>query len=487
MSKVLLGIDLGTTNTVCCRLDNTLEFVKFKGKDLLPSVLYYRDGKIMVGDSARKKAITYPENVITSSKTYMGDDSKIWEIQDRKFTPTEVAENILKEVVKEAKKTYGADECAAVITVPAYFISKQYRETEKAAEAAGLEVIEILPEPMAASIAYGIDAEENQKIFVIDLGGGTFDVSLLRIEGNEFNTINVDGDRRLGGDDFDKVLIELCLRQIRRDTGINLSSFEKSGLDHKLYQQIMRKLQFECEKAKVELSAMESTEIIIPSLIPKDNGAVNFRLEITRDEFVDRAEELLDRIESIIKKCLNDADYTVEDIDKVILVGGSSNILAVRNMVQRIFKQQPYADKDLSKLVAIGAAIKATGDKTLIKDKEIIVKNILSHALGIEVINDRFSIILPAGTEYPCKLSDNYTTVNDYQSSILVKIYEGEDTEDISNDFFYDEYSHDGIEYAQAGIPQIEITFDFDKNRVLHVSSRDLKTGTVYNKDVKVR
>lgn len=487
MSKVLLGIDLGTTNTVCCRFDSTLDFVKFKGKDLLPSVLYYRDGKIMVGDSARKKAITYPENVIASSKTYMGDDDKVWEIQDCKFTPTEVAENILKEVVKEAKKSYGADECAAVITVPAYFTSKQYRETERAAEAAGLEVIEILPEPMAASIAYGMDAEENQKIFVIDLGGGTFDVSILSIEGNEFKTINVDGDRRLGGDDFDKAMLELCLRQIRRDTGINLSSLDKSGLDSKLYQQIMRKLQFECEKAKVELSAMEETEIIIPSLIPKDNGAVNFRLEITRSEFDDRSEELLDRIKSIIKRCLKDANCTVDDIDKVILVGGSSNILAVREMVREIFRQQPYANKDLSKLVAVGAAIKATGDKTLIKDKVIVVKNILSHAFGVRLVNDRFSIILPKGTEYPCRLSDTYTTASDYQDSVSVEIYEGEDTEDISNDFFYDKYLHKGIEYARAGEPQIEITFDFDKNRVLHVSSRDLKTGTAYNKDVKVR
>ena len=188
----------------------------------------------------------------------------------------------MKEVVKEAKKVYSADECAAVITVPAYFTSKQYRETERAAEAAGLEVIEILPEPMAASIAYGMDENENQKIFVIDLGGGTFDVSILSIEGNEFKTINVDGDRKLGGDDFDQVLVELCLRQIRRDTGMNLSSAEKSGLDEKLYQQIMRKLQFECEKAKVELSAMEETEIIIPSLIPRDNGAINFQLKIIK-------------------------------------------------------------------------------------------------------------------------------------------------------------------------------------------------------------
>ena len=422
-----------------------------------------------------------------SSKTNMGDDDKTWRIQDKTFIPTEVAENILKEVVKEAKKMFGADECAAVITVPAYFTSKQYRETEKAAEAAGLEVIEILPEPMAASIAYGFDENKNEKIFVIDLGGGTFDVSILNIDENEFKTVNVDGDRKLGGDDFDQILVEICLRQLRRDTGINLSSLEKSGLDNKQYQQIMRKLKFECEKAKIELSAMEETEIIIPSLVARDNGTVNFQLKITRDEFVNRSEELLDKIESIIKRCLNNANCSESEIDKVILVGGSSNILAVKNLVRKIFNQDPYADKDFSKLVATGAAIKATGDKTLIKDKSIKITNILAHSFGIRVVNDRFSIILPKGTEYPCELSDTFTTVNDYQSVMSIKIYEGEDTEDISNDFYYDEYDHEGIEKNLAGIPQIEVTFNFDKNRVLHVSSKDLKTGTKGKKDVKVR
>lgn len=488
MEKVLLGIDLGTTNTVCCRFENTLDFVKFRGKDLLPSVLFYRDGKVIVGDTARKKAVTYPENVIMSSKTFMGEDEKIWQIQDRQFTPTEVAENVLREVAKEAKKAYGADECAAVITVPAYFTSKQYRETQKAAEAAGIEVIELLPEPMAASIAYGIDENKNQKIFVIDLGGGTFDVSILEIDGNKFNTVNVDGDRRLGGDDFDKILVEMCLRQLRRDRGINLASSEKSGLDNATYSQVMRKLQFECEKAKIELSAMEETDIIIPSLIPRDNGAINFQLHVTRDEFVDRSEELLERIESIIRRCLDDANhYPVGSIDKVILVGGSSNIPAMRELVWKIFGQNPYSDKDLSKLVAIGAAIKATGDKTLIKNKVIKVSNILSHSFGIAIVNDRFSIILPKGTEYPCTKSDIYTTVSDFQSSVNIKIYEGEDTEAIDNNYYYDEYEHSGIEKNRKGIPKIEVTFYFDKNRVLHVDSKDLKTGSKGNKDVKVR
>ena len=487
MQKVLLGIDLGTTNTVCCRFDNTLEFLKFRGKELLPSILYYKDGKITVGDAARKKAITYPNNVIVSSKTYMGDDSKKWKLQDQAFTPTDVAKNILLEVVKEAKKAYGADECAAVITVPAYFTSKQYRETERAAEAAGIEVIEILPEPVAAAIAYGIDENDSQDIFVIDLGGGTFDVSILSINGNEFKTVGVDGDRKLGGDDFDKVLVDMCVKKLRKEHGINLASQNKSGLDENTYQQVLRKLQFECEKAKVELSAMEQTDIIIPSLIPQENSAINFQMHITKDEFEERCDELLDRVEEIIKRCLKDADYVPEEIDKVILVGGSSNILSVRELVKKIFGTNPYSDKDLSKLVAIGAAIKATGDKTLIKDRVIHVTNILSHSFGVELVNNKYSIIIPKGTEYPCKRSQIYTTARDYQECVSVRIYEGEDTENVKNDYYYDEYDHTDIEKNLVGIPQIEVTFEFDKNRVLHVSSKDLKTNSSGRKSVKIK
>ena len=487
MENVKLGIDLGTTNTVCCRLDNTLEFLKFRGKELFSSVLYYRDGKVMVGDAARKKAITYPENVIMSSKTYMGEDDKVWEIQDQKFSPTDVAQHVLAEVVKEAKKTFGAQNCAAVITVPAYFTSKQYRETERAAQAAGLEVIEILPEPVAAAIAYGMEENDSQDIFVIDLGGGTFDVSILHIDGNEFRTVGVDGDRKLGGDDFDQILVNLCLKKLRKEHGINLSTLEKSGLDSMVYQQALRNLKFECEKAKVELSALEETDIIVPSLIPQENTSLNFHMHITRQEFDDKCDDLLEHIEEVIYRCLKDTDCSADDIDKVILVGGSSNILSVKALVQNIFGKAPYADKDLSKLVATGAAIKAIGDKMLMKDKVIHVTNILSHSFGIEIVGDRYSIIIPKGTEYPCERSHVYTTTHDFQESVSIKIYEGEDEENIHNDYYYDEYDHDNIERDLAGKPQINVTFEFDKNRVLHVTSEDLVTKSSGSKKVKVR
>ncbi|WP_455544087.1 Hsp70 family protein [Intestinibacter sp.] len=486
MDKILVGIDLGTTNTVCCRFDNTLEFIKFRGKELLPSVLYYKDAKVTIGEPARKKAITYPQNVIISSKTYIGEN-KTWEIQDEKFTPIDVAKNILGEVVKQIKKTYGDVDCAAVITVPAYFTSKQYRETEKAAIAAGLEVIEILPEPVAAAIAYGVDEVENQNIFVIDLGGGTFDVSILNIDGNEFKTVGVDGDRKLGGDDFDKVLVELCLKKLRREEGINLSSFEKSGLDSLEYEQVIKKLFFECEKAKVELSSMEETDIIIPSLISNNGDSINFHLHVTRKDFVENSEELLDRIEYTIKKCLSESNYSVDQIDKVILVGGSSNILSVRQLVENIFGSNPYSDKDLSKLVAVGAAIKATGDKTLIKDKKIQVTNILSHSFGIRVVDNKFSIIIPKGTKYPCEMESIYTTTRDYQEMISISIYEGEDEDNIANNYYYDKYQHKDIERNLSGIPEVKVTFSFDKNKILHVSSIDMKTQSLAGKDIKVR
>jgi len=489
MDKLRIGIDLGTTNTVCCRFDNSLEFVKFRGKDLLPSVLFYRDGKTIVGESAKKKAITYPNNSISSAKTFMGADSKKWTIEDRSFTPTEVAAEVLKEVAKEVYKTYNVEECAAVITVPAYFTSKQYMETEKAAQAAGIEVLHILPEPAAAAIAYGIDENTDQNIFIIDLGGGTFDVSILKIDENEFTEIGTDGDRCLGGDDFDKQLVEMCLKQIRVENGINLASEEKSGLDSTLYAQVMKKLQSECEKAKVELSATEETDIVIPSLIPQNSSSINFSMHLTRADFEEKCEELLERIEDIIERCLDDADYDVDDIDKVILVGGSSNIPAVKDLVVRIFNKTPYADKDLSKLVAIGAAIKAVDDKVLIKNKQIKVNNILSHSFGVAVADDdaEYSIIIPKGTKYPCEETKNYTTVSDYQKIITVKVYEGEDIKNIENDFYYDEYEHDDIEQAPKGVPSIQITFSFDKNRVLHVKSKDSKGTREIGKAVKVK
>ncbi len=487
MDKLRVGIDLGTTNTVCCHFDNSLNFIKFHGKELLPSVLFYRDGKTIVGGSAKKKAITYPNNSISSAKTFMGDDDKKWTIEDKSFTPTEVATEVLKEVAKEVYKTYNVEECAAVITVPAYFTSKQYMETEKAAQAAGIEVIQILPEPAAAAIAYGIDENNDQNIFIIDLGGGTFDVSILKIEENEFTEIATDGDRCLGGDDFDKQLVEMCLKQIRVEHGINLASEGKSGLDPTLYAQVMKKLQAECEKAKVELSATEETDIVIPSLIPQNGSSINLSMHITRSDFEEQCEELLERIEEIIERCLDDANYDAEDIDKVILVGGSSNIPAVKALVVRVFDKNPYADRDLSKLVAIGAAIKAVDDKVLIKNKQIKVNNILSHSFGIQVRDSEYSIIIPKGTQYPCENTETYTTLSDYQESIRVKIYEGEDEDNIENDFYYDEYLHEGIERAPKGVPEVEITFSFDKNRVLHVESIDTKTKTKYNKDVSVK
>ena len=481
MEELILGIDLGTTNTVCYSFKNSLEVLKFRGKELLPSVLYYKDGKLVVGSNAKKKATQYPKNVIMSSKTFIGDDKKVWSIQDEEFTPTDVAKHILYEVVREAKKKDNVDKCKAVITVPEYFTSRQYKETREAAESAGIEVIELLSEPIAASIAYSMNEEKNKNIFVIDVGGGTFDVSILKIENNKFTTLSTGGNRKLGGDNFDQVIVNECMKKIRKENGINLSSLEKSGLDEIIYYQVMTKLLFECEKAKIELSSLEETDIIIPSLIPVNGDSINFNIHITRDEFDEKSENLLDEIELTIRTCLYEAKYEAEDIDKVIMVGGSSNIVAVNDVVKDIFNKNTYSDKDFSKLVAKGAAIKAAIESgyasTFVRDGEApIIQDILSSSFGIALANKKYSIILEKGTEYPCESSRIYTTIKDFQECVKVQIYEGEDTENLENDNYYGSYEHRNIERALEGEPSIKVTFSFDKNKILNVSSVDLNT-----------
>lgn len=487
MEKLQVGIDLGTSNTVCCIFQNSLEVIQFRGKDLLPSVIYYSAGKVVVGQQARRRMATHSEKVISSAKTYLGDRDKTWTIEDRTFTPCEVSEEVLREVYKTIKKSHSCDEIEAVITVPAYFTSRQYEETETAAKNAGFQVIQLLPEPVAAAIAYGIDEQKKQKIFVIDLGGGTFDVSVLKVNDNVFTTIGVDGDRKLGGDDFNQAIVELCKKELKEKYEIDLSTEEESTLGKEEYGQAIQKLQVEAEKAKIELSVVESTSIIIPSLLQKDEQTIDFGMEITREQFKGASIGLMERIRTITTRCLEDSKETIEDIDKVILVGGSAHIPFVSDMVKEIFKKNPYADKDLSKLVATGAAIVATGDKALIRDKKIEFTAILSHSLGTGIVDDKMSIILPKNMAYPCKQSMYYTTVYDNQESMEITVYEGEDTENVHNNLLYDEFELCGIERNKKGIPEIEITFEFDKNRILHVTAKDMKTNAMIAQQVKIK
>jgi len=463
-----IGIDLGTTNSVAAYMHNgKIDYIRFRNKESIPSIMLYQDGKTIVGDKALRKSMLYPENFIKSSKTFMGDTTKSWRVEDKEFTPTDVAREILLEIKSATKKEFGdTEKIETVITVPAYFTSSQIDETKKAAEDAGYVVKRIITEPVAAALAYGFEDNLNQKIFIIDIGGGTFDTAILEVKNQQFNTLAIGGDNHLGGDNFDTVIYEMFLKHIRIDEGVNLSSFEKSDLDESDYRKAVHMLRNKAEETKIELSEQEEVNISIANLF----GKYNFEMTLTRQEFESAASNILDKIRSEIKKTLSDSGIDTKKIDKVVLVGGSSRIPAIRDYVVEIFGVTPYADKPLDKLVAMGAAIAVT------EENSVQIRDILSHTLGTEIIGDRFSPIIPKNTRYPVSMSETYTTVRDFQESVWVSVYEGEG-ENVNNNTYYGGFALDGIEKARKGVPTIKVTFSFDENRILQVSAKDLNTN----------
>ncbi|PTB30970.1 Hsp70 family protein [Photobacterium phosphoreum] len=480
--RLEIGIDLGTTNTVVSFLKNgALEQLRFRNKDNLPSTMLFVDHKVTIGDIAKRKSALYPNNYIKSSKTFMGDTSKSWEIEGKIFTPTNVATEILKEINKNIKKTDPSiSEVRAVITVPAYFTSTQIDETKKAGEAAGFIIERIITEPVAAAIAYGIDDQVDQTLFIIDIGGGTFDTSILEVKGSNFNTLAIDGDSKLGGDDFDNHILEAILKFIRKDQGVNLSSYDKSDLDEDEYRKAYQALINKAEDVKIELSEFESVSIEIANLF----SGYNLSMSMTRDEFEQISSISIEKIKRTIQKTMTDNDFSPEDIDKVVLVGGSSKIPVVREFVTELFNTQPYSDKPLDKLVAMGAAIIAHQSDTV--QSKIEINDIISHSLGIEIVDDRFSPILAKNSKYPVSKSEMYTTVSDFQQHLDVNVFEGEDENDVTKNSFYGGFTLSDIEQAYAGSPQIEVTFEFDINRILKVTARDLNTNSKHSEVIDI-
>ena len=487
-----IGIDLGTTNSVACTMkDGRFAFLDFRRTDLLPSVLLYQGGKMTVGNAAKRKREAYPKNYISSSKTHMGEREALWTIEDRSFTPTDVAAEVLSEIYRAAKKFFANDEpIEAVITTPAYFNPLQNAATQDAGEKAGFLIKQILAEPIAAALAYAMDdCHPGEKIFVVDLGGGTFDVTLLKVvSGNEFEVVWKDGDNHLGGDDFDAAILELMYREIRISTGVDLSEPEGSGLPSDDYAKAVQKLRAEAERCKCKLSEAEATEASVPSLFPYRDGRYNFSLEITRQEFLDEASLAVNKVKNTVRHFF-DADgieATKDDVDRVILVGGSARMPFVHEFVTSFFRKEPYADKDLAKLVAMGAALKADDNDT------IILRDRLTNSMGIELVNDRYAILLPKGTPYPCDNADApdderiFTTVRDYQERIDIEVYVGENKENVKKNLHYGGFPLEGIERAPEGVPQIEVIFSFDQSQILHVHARDLKTGASGSKELKI-
>ncbi len=470
-----IGIDLGTTNSVACTIRHgKYKFLQFYGEDLLKSVILYRDGKITVGKAAKRQAVLYPENFISSSKTYMGS-SQTWNIDGRRFTPTDVAAEILKEIYKAAQNFFdNAEKIEAVITVPEQFSAKQREETKKAGERAGFIVKKILTEPVAAAVAYAFEnPKPNEKIYVADLGGGTFDVALLESRGgNSYRTLIQDGNRKLGGNDFDKAIVNLMMREVRITVGVNLSALANSGLSAAEYNSTLQKLYTEAEKVKIALSTSESEQVDIVNLFPYQDDFYNLQMTITRQDFLDKAAILVNEIRHIIKNSFKGKNFSAANVDRVILVGGSSNMPCVQDYVEKFFNKQPYADMDPSKLVAMGAAILADGES----GKGIQQHDIISHSLGIRIKNDRMRIMLPQNTEYPCKYKHIFKTSSDNQESVPIDICEGEDTENFYNNIQIGGFKLEGIAIARRG-KEIEVSFSLDENGILHVRAKDPTFG----------
>jgi molecular chaperone DnaK len=473
---VKIGIDLGTTNSVASLFENgNFTYAKFKRSETLSSTLLYQDGKVVVGDMAKRKSAIYAENYIKSSKTFMGDMKKSWSIEDREFSPTDVATEILSEIKRNIEKSFGSGEVEAVITVPAYFKSSQIDETKRAGENAGFKVKQIITEPVAAAVAYGFESGVEEKLFIVDIGGGTFDTSILKVSSGRFQTLAIDGDSKLGGDNFDDHIVEAIFKHIRKEMGVNLSSFDKSGLGESEYRKAYQTVLNIAEETKIALSESESSDIDIPNLF----SGYSLSMKLSRDEFESISKTSLQKIEMIIKRTLSDNSFSPKDIDRVVLVGGSSRIPAVGEFVSNLFGQKPYSDKPLDKLVAMGAALTANSGES------IQIVDIISHSLGIEIVDGEFSPILNKNQQYPIAFTKRYTTVSNYQQSIDIEIFEGEDS-DVDMNSYYGGFSLSNIEDAPAGVPQIDVTFEFDQNRILHVTAEDIGTGSKRKEEVDI-
>ena len=372
MSEIFIGIDLGTTNTLACYLKNGKpELIRFSGKTLLPSVIYVgEDGNIIVGKNAKKRGVFDPLNVIRSSKTYMADAKKTWTVGGKTFNPTEVATEILKEVKQTTlKKLHCPPDTTvnAVITVPAYFNGNQKDETKKAGVTAGLNVLQIITEPMAAAVAAVRDLGLNEKIFVTDLGGGTFDISVLEADqaNSVYRALDLDGDRKLGGDDFDKLIYDYFISIIQDDLGLDLSTQKNSGLDYNEYYSMTGRVLDEAEKAKIDLSESTTCDVSILNLFHYNGKNYDFNIEFTREEFDDICKPIFDKITSRIKKFIDSSDkFKVSEISTIILAGGGCYIPGVREEVEKIFgKKVVDTQFDLSALKVIGACYVAESFK----------------------------------------------------------------------------------------------------------------------------
>lgn len=485
MDTVTIGIDLGTTNTLACYMKKGKPtLIRFDGESMLASLLYVdKDGNYIIGAKAGVAGVSDPDHLIRSSKTFMGDADKKWEYRGKTLTPTDVAAEILstvKAAVLKRLKKENDTVVKAVITVPAYFSGKQKSETRKAGERAGIEVLRIISEPMAAAVAAGRSKDLNGKILVVDLGGGTFDLCILEAE--NYRAIATDGDHHLGGDDFDRLLYQYFLERLGENTGLEFSSREASGLSVGDYGSLRGRLISEVEKTKKALSESTEKEVSITNLFPYKGGSYTFDIIVDRDQFDEICEGIYKKITTRLENFLKEQPFSRDEIDSVILAGGSCYIPRIRTDVEKIVHRQADTELDLEKLVVIGACIIAEYEAGGIEVKGEY-QDIISHSMGVEIAdadgNHILSKILLRGEPYPCENTRPYTTSVDNQTMININIYEaGSDTEDTSSIDAHNLFGSMTLDVPPGpkGEADIRVTFSYDKNQTLKVTAEDQKT-----------
>lgn len=466
MGKII-GIDLGTTNSVVAVIEGGEPTVinNTEGNRTTPSIVAFKeDGELLVGDLAKRQAVMNPERTIGSIKRYMGTDHKV-KIGDKEYTPQQISAFILSKLKKDAENYLGEEVTQAVITVPAYFQDAQRQATKDAGRIAGLEVLRIINEPTAAAMAYGLDKiEKHETILVYDLGGGTFDVSILDIGDGVFEVKATSGNTRLGGDDFDKRIMNYVVKEFKAKEGVDLSQDK----------QAMQRLKEAAENAKKELSNVVSTNINLPYVTLTSSGPKHLDVTLTRAKFDELTKDLVEATLGPTRTALSDAGLKPEDIDRILLVGGSTRIPAVQEAIKKFFGKEPHKGINPDECVAIGAAIQAGVLGGEVHD--IVLLDVTPLSLGIEVEGGLFNKVIERNTTIPTKASRIYTTAADFQTAVTIHVLQGERTmakDNISLGMF----NLEGIPAARRGVPQIEVTFDIDANGIVNVSAKDKATG----------